>query len=168
MTHDHSIVTGNPSAISPSHLAHLSGGQDQDFVNYQVASQGQTDFTALQGGVEHPAPKREKKPERRPIDQTRTFFVTSGPDRGGIRQNWNRWRLVYIGAMGIRMDPVPSTLGEQVPNAVELIWSEIKSPNGSVIATDSVTLQGADAYNFLKTVGDANANLFDRPRRIQA
>lgn len=95
-----------------------------------------------------------RRPERSGpvrIDETRVFYVTGGPDAGGLRHDWKRWR--YINADGQMV-------------GVEVIYAESRSVNGTF--TDSVELYGPDAFNFLKLVEDRNSSHFRRDRGLNA
>lgn len=84
------------------------------------------------------------RPENKPVqlDRSRVFYITEGDDAGGLRHDWRRWRYAYD--------------AEGAMSGVEVIWD----------ASDSVTLTGKDAYNFLRLVQDRNAHYFSRaPRR---
>lgn len=101
------------------------------------------------------AGKQPARPEKRgpvTIDESRVFYVTQGPDAGGIRHNWKRWRYI--------------TEGDSI-TAVEVIYAEERTKDGQTL-TDSVTLVGADAWNFLRLVDDRNQSAFRRTGAMQA
>lgn len=87
---------------------------------------------------------REKRNESNNsgIDPNKTFFITEGDRQGGMRMSWETWEYVR------------QADGQIVK--VALIF-----PSGRI-----VHLTGKDAYNFLKIVGDRNAEVFSRQREL--
>ena len=95
-------------------------------------------------------PARIPALQRGTLDSQRLFFVQLGEDEGGIRMNWRKWRYVRSAAGAI--------------TAVDVIYEEHKDDQGQVLSVDKVTLVGKDAYNFLRVVGDRNADAFPQAK----
>lgn len=147
-----------PIPSSPDAVAQVFHGarQERDSVRYPVRRSGEA-------GTDHARPDPRKpvvtRTSREEINPDKTFFVSKGVDEGGIRQNWSRWRLMR--------SPTDAV------TAVEVVYAEYRDAQGRVIMSDKVTLTTADAYNFLKLVGDRNFEAFakepaSRPSSFQA
>lgn len=90
---------------------------------------------------DQPAHSGRREPVQ--LNLERVFYITEGPNAGGIRHDWSRWEYVT------------DTNGD--PCAVRLIWT----------ADHAIELRGKDAFNFLRLVQDRNSVLFGK-RTVQA
>lgn len=100
------------------------------------------------------APSRRPRSQRRGergettqssgINPNGTFFITEGDSQGGMKMSWETWRYYRV--------------KEGAPiSAVDVIFPSNRA----------VRLVGKDAYNFLKIVGDRNAEAFSRSPRTE-
>lgn len=95
---------------------------------------------------------RQDRPDRREretaqnagINPNGTFFITEGSSQGGMKMNWETWRYHRVEE------------GAAI-SAVDVVFPSNRT----------VRLIGKDAYNFLKIVGDRNAEAFSRPARTE-